>query len=96
MLEQLSGYRFNYKGKEEKMLGVIAQEVEKVAPELIYEENTLDESMKHKCVRYSQLTSILIEGFKEQKQRVDKLESLVENQNKQIEELKKMLLDKKA
>jgi hypothetical protein len=73
MIESLSGYRFNYIGKTDKMIGVIAQELEAVAPELVYETESLETGETSKAVRYSQLTAILIEAVKELSAEVKKL-----------------------
>ena len=84
MVRALSGYTFNYIGKTDKMIGVIAQELEAVAPELVYETKSLDGEETYKAVRYSQITAILIEAIKEQQKvienqevRIAKLESLI-------------------
>jgi hypothetical protein len=50
-------------------LGVIAQEVEKVFPELISQESG------YKSVRYNGLIGVLIEAVKELTQRIEKLEN---------------------
>lgn len=52
--------------------GVIAQELEKVAPELVSEIGDF------KSVSYGNLTGYLIEAIKEQQQKIEKLEELVE------------------
>ena len=65
MIERLNGYSFNYKGKTDRMIGVIAQELEAVAPELVYETESLETGETIKAVRYAQITAILIEAVKE-------------------------------
>jgi hypothetical protein len=65
MIESLNGYTFNYIGKTDRMIGVIAQELEKIAPELVYETESLETGETSKAVRYSQITAILIEAVKE-------------------------------
>ena len=64
MIESLNGYTFNYIGKTDRMIGVIAQELEAVAPELVYEAESLETGETSKAVRYSQITAILIEAVK--------------------------------
>jgi len=56
-----------YKGKD---YGVIAQEIEKVLPELV---NTREDG--YKAVKYDKLVSLLIEGIKELSKEVDKLKN---------------------
>lgn len=69
---KLGGYHFNYIGKTDKLVGVIAQEVQEVFPELVYKYNTEndDESI---AVRYSHITAVLIEAIKEQQVQIAKL-----------------------
>ena len=78
-VKQLNGYYFNWKNGRDKSahVGVIAQEVEKVLPQDVSE----DES-GYKSVDYGHLTPLLIEALKEQqiiidkqKDRIDQLES---------------------
>ena len=52
--------------------GVVAQELEQVAPELVVHEG------EYKSVAYGNLTGYLIEAIKEQQQKIEKLEELVE------------------
>jgi hypothetical protein len=73
MVESLNGYTFNYIGKTNKMIGVIAQELEKVAPELVYETESLETGETSKAVRYSQITAILIEAVKELSEEIKEL-----------------------
>lgn len=57
-----------------RRVGVTAQEVEKVLPELVSaDENGL------RYVDYEALTVLLIEALKEQKARIDKLEIIIKN-----------------
>ena len=55
-------------------MGVIAQEVEKVAPELVYEFDDLDTGRTTKAVRYEHMTAVLIEAVKTLSARVIELE----------------------
>ena len=60
-------------------IGLIAQELEKVYPELVD-----TDSQGFKSVQYSKLVAILIEGMKEQQQQINALQHKV----KEIDELK--------
>jgi hypothetical protein len=82
MIESLNGYTFNYIGKTHKMIGVIAQELEAVAPELVYETESLETGETSKAVRYSQISAILIEAVKTLSNEVKVLKA-------EIDELKK-------
>ncbi len=86
LVEQLRGVRFDWKegfqqdsntDKGKRQIGVIAQEVEKILPEVVS-----TDSEGYKSVNYPTLTAVLIESVKDLKQIVDK-------QQKQIDELKR-------
>ena len=72
-VKAINGVYFNYIGKEEKKMGVIAQNVEKVAPEVV---STDKDGMK--SVDYSNLVALLIEAVKEQQLVIDDLKATVE------------------
>lgn len=84
ILKKLNGVKYNYRQDLEKeyglseqpQIGVIAQDVEKVLPELVCED---DEGIKG--VAYDKLTVVLIEAVKEQ-------QVLIEQQQQEIEALK--------
>ena len=68
-VEQLRGV--TYTRDEKENIGVIAQEVEKILPEIVL---TADDEMGTKSVDYSRLTAVLIEAVKDLSARVKKLE----------------------
>jgi hypothetical protein len=72
MLNQIRGVKFTWKETEEPSVGVIAQDVEKVLPELISERD--DET---KTVNYNGLIGVLIEAVKEQQKQIDDLKGEV-------------------
>ena len=88
-INQLNGYYFveNELAKslgynnDKVQVGVSAQEVEKVLPEIVTQA-PIDK--KYKTVWYDKLTPLLIEGIKEQQQQI-------ENQQQQIDELKELV-----
>lgn len=67
ILESISGVSFKWKGTGEKSMGIIAQQVEKVLPELI------NNTSSHKAVNYNGLIAVLIESIKELKQEIKEL-----------------------
>lgn len=73
-VKQLNGYRYNYKGKTDTLIGVIAQEIEPVYPELVYEFTNPDTNETSKAVRYELLTAVLLEAVKELSAKVEALE----------------------
>ena len=64
----LSGYTFNYIGREDKMTGVMADEVEAVLPEVIYKFDG-----DYNAVRYGNMIGLLIEAIKDLKSDIDQL-----------------------
>jgi len=75
-VEQLTGYTFNWIPMEDvhvygdmKDIGVKAQEVEKVLPEIVS-----DRENGYKAVKYEKLTAVLIQAVKELSERVKTLE----------------------
>jgi len=69
ILNQLRGVKFTWKENDEKSVGVIAQEVEEILPELVKGEEG------DKSVNYSGLVGVLIEAVKELSARVEELEN---------------------
>jgi hypothetical protein len=69
-VQQLGGYSFTLKATDEKSSGVIAQEVQKVMPELVQEgaEGLLS-------VQYGNMVGLLIEAIKEQQAQIDELKA---------------------
>ena len=71
----LNGVNFNYKKDGLRATGVIAQEVEKVLPEVIYETTDAEGTETFKAVRYGNMVGLLIEAIKELKAEIDELKS---------------------
>jgi hypothetical protein len=69
---QISGYTFNYIGDGTPMTGVIAQELEEVLPEVVYETESPD-GTQSKAVRHGNIVGLLIESIKELKAEIDEL-----------------------
>lgn len=82
-LNQINGYYYNWKDKKDQSLqvGVIAQEIEAVLPEIV---NT--DKNGYKSVDYSKISALLIQVAKEQ-------QSILEHQETKIEELSKKYTD---
>ena len=70
LIKKLNGVRFTWKVNDRKSLGVIAQEVEELFPELISERTDTGT----KSVNYNGLVGVLIEAVKELSTRVEELE----------------------
>jgi hypothetical protein len=89
-IDRLRGVRFEYKDQKRyakgPKIGVIAQELQKVFPEMVTK--GADGYFK---VDYTQLTAVLIEAVKEQQLQINELNSRLNKQQEQINAiLKKM------
>ena len=70
---KLNGVTFNWKENQKPSIGVIAQELEKVLPELVTQGDV-------KSVNYTGLIGVLIEAVKEQQKQIDELKAIIKNQ----------------
>ena len=66
----MRGVRYLRKDTNETQIGVIAQEVEEVIPEVVYGDDV-------KSVSYGNIVAVLIEAIKEQNKRIDELEFIL-------------------
>jgi hypothetical protein len=75
IVEKLNGYKFNFiNDKLEKThIGLIAQEVEQVIPEVVYEDNH-----GFKSVAYGNIVALLIEAIKEQQVMINELKGKIQ------------------
>lgn len=74
---QLRGVEYNKIDNNEKQIGVIAQEVEKIIPEVVYPKQPAPD-YETKSVAYANLVGLLIEAIKEQNTRIEELERKLE------------------
>jgi hypothetical protein len=73
-VSQIGGYTFAYKKNPDvRMTGVIAQEVEKVLPEVIYTTTDINSDEENLAVRYENMIGLLVEAIKELKTEVEEL-----------------------
>ena len=75
-IESIGGYSFDWNDKQQTYIGtdigVLAQEIEAIAPELV-----IDRETGYKAVRYEKLVAVLIEGIKELSAKVNELENKI-------------------
>ncbi|MBI4546408.1 MAG: tail fiber domain-containing protein [Ignavibacteriae bacterium] len=92
-IQLLRGVRFDWKADGKHDIGLIAEEVGEVIPEVVaYEENSKDA----RSVDYARLVAVLIEGMKEQQKELEELRAMVkslveqqaDNEKKSLGELK--------
>jgi len=69
-VKKLRGVEYNKIDNPERSIGVIAQEIEEVIPEVVREDN---EGMK--SVAYGNITAVLIEAIKEQQKQIEELKN---------------------
>jgi len=81
---RLRGVYFNWKANGKRDIGMIAEEVGEVIPEVVaYEDNGMDA----KSLDYARLTAVLVQAIKEQQKEIEKLKKagLIVNGNPSIE-----------
>ena len=86
-VQQLHGVTFDWKTKEfperafsdNRALGFIAQEVEKVLPEVVQTEKTAE---GYKSVQYDKVVALLVEAIKEQQKQINSLKTEVKKLRK--------------
>jgi len=69
LVQRLQGVRFDWLENNKPSLGLIAQEVEEVIPELVETDNGI------KSVSYSNMIGVLIEAIKEQQNQIEELKT---------------------
>ena len=72
-VSNINGVLFEWKSTGDTSAGVVAQEVEKVLPEVV-------KDMDGKTVNYNGLIGLLIEAIKEQQAQIEELKSQINNQ----------------
>jgi hypothetical protein len=75
-LNQINGYTYNWIKEQkdnEHQIGLLAQEVQKIYPQLVKENNKGELS-----VNYTGLIPVLLEGMKEQQKQIDELKKVVQ------------------
>lgn len=68
---------------ESRQIGLIAQEVEKVVPEVVKDETIEDQTLK--SIKYENLTALLIEAIKEQQEQINSLKQTVQELSTKLE-----------
>jgi len=68
---QINGVGFRWKNTKEDAIGVIAQDIEEVFPELVKSNDHI------KTVNYNGLIGVLIEAVKEQQRQIEELKSII-------------------
>jgi hypothetical protein len=74
-VNKLRGVNFNWKDSGKYSMGLIAQEVEEVLPEVV---STATDG--HKSVSYQSMIGVLIEAIKDQQKQIDELKKLIDKE----------------
>ena len=74
-VKQLKGVTYTLKSDGNRLTGLIAQDLEKVLPEAVYETTDVDDDDKHLAIRYGNTVGLLVEAIKELEARVKELEN---------------------
>jgi hypothetical protein len=80
---RLRGVKFNWKDSKTPSVGLIAEEVEKVVPEVVAHANGAA------GINYSALVGVLVEAVKEQETKLEKQQNLIQAQLAELDTLKK-------
>ena len=70
----LDGINWTYKNDGRAMTGLIAQQVQKVLPEAVFETDLMDNN-GHLAIRYGNVVGLLVESIKELKSEIESLKS---------------------
>jgi hypothetical protein len=70
-INKINGYTFDWVDTQNQSMGIIAQELKEVLPELVSDTNP-------KTVNYNGLTALLIEGMKKQQEKIASLEEKID------------------
>ena len=73
IVQQLQGVSYNWKENNQKSYGFIAQQVEKIIPELV----SLNSSSNTLTLNYQGFIPFLVESLKDQQKQIDELKSII-------------------
>jgi hypothetical protein len=76
-LLQLTGVTYSWIGQEGKRIGFIAQDVEKVIPDLVFINNNTEDKIKG--IHLDNITAVLVEAIKEQQKIIEELKVRISN-----------------
>ena len=77
-VKQLKGITYDLKSDGNRLTGLIAQDLQKVLPD-VYETSAVDDANdKHLAIRYGNTVGLLVEAIKEQQQIIEDLKLKIE------------------
>lgn len=92
-IQQLRGVSYDLKGTSKHEIGLIAEEVGRIVPEVV---TWSKDGKKAEGVDYSRLTAVLIEATKEQQQLIEEQKRSIRNQSVQIARLASQIKEVQA
>jgi hypothetical protein len=88
LVEQLRGVRYTWKADGRADIGLIAEEVGKVVPEVVtFEENGVDA----RTVNYGRLVGVLVESIKQQQREMEQQDEEMDALRARVERLEQLL-----
>ncbi len=90
-VKRLRGVRFDWKGSGKPSVGLIAEEVEEVVPEVVAHER---DSGAATGVNYASLVGVLVEAVKEQERERDGMQAELDALKAEVRQLKALLLER--
>jgi hypothetical protein len=81
-------YNWKTRATKQKVIGLIAQEVQTIVKEVVSEG---DDKNKSLGIQYSNIVPVLIKAIQDQNQIIENQENLIENQDKRIQRIEKLL-----
>ena len=76
VISKINSVSFNWNNMDKKSFGFIAQEIEKILPEIV------TETQGKKALSYTQIIPFLVEAIKEQQKQIDELKEINANKSK--------------
>ena len=83
-MQKLDGVTFDYKKDGTRSTGLIAQQLQEVLPEVVYETTDVDDEESHLAVRYGNVVGLLVEAIKEQSAQIDALRAQIDSLEEKI------------
>jgi hypothetical protein len=86
-IKQLNGVTFDWKKDGTKSAGLIAQDVQKILPEVVKEVANLNDDETHLNLNYNGVIGLLVEAVKEQQKQIDEQKELINTLVERLEVL---------
>ena len=88
---KLNPVKFNYKKRSGDHLGFIAQDIEKIIPEVVIEHELIGQDGVYKMIRYEEIIPYVTAATQELNKRIDKQDIEIYKLKEELTELKKLI-----